>query len=59
MESKYDPDEFFGRKRQTNADCIRAMTDEELAEWISCGGYGDGYGNSEAEWLEWLKEEVK
>ena len=42
---------------QTNADRIRAMTDEELAEWISSNCVGDGYGNSTAEWLEWLKME--
>lgn len=47
------------RKPTTNADRIRAMTDEELAEWISWNGVGNGYGNSEAEWIEWLKEEVK
>lgn len=44
--------------KQTNADSIRSMTDEELAEWISCNCTGDGYGNSEAEWLDWLKQEV-
>ena len=27
----------FGFKWNTNADRIRAMSDEELAEWISCG----------------------
>ena len=36
----------------TNADRIRAMTDEELAEWLEerCYQYG---------WLEWLRQEVK
>ena len=35
----------------TNADRIRAMSDEELAEWLDryCFQYG---------WLEWLKQEV-
>lgn len=36
--AKYDPDEFFNRKKPTNADRIRAMSDEELAELL---GYGD------------------
>lgn len=42
----------------TNADRIRAMTDEELAEWISCNCVGDGYGNEAEDWLDWLKQEV-
>lgn len=35
MESKYDPNEFFNRKKPTNADRIRAMPDEELAMFIT------------------------
>ena len=46
----------------TNADKIRAMTDEELAKKISgiesfaltCGG-----GWPPEKWLDWLKQEVK
>ena len=46
----------------TNADRIRAMTDEELAKKISgiesfaltCGG-----GWPPEKWLDWLKQEVK
>ena len=36
----------------TNADRIRAYTDEELAEFLEdhCYQYG---------WLDWLKQEVK
>lgn len=49
---------YSAKSKQTNADRIRAMTDEELAEWISCNCTGDGYGNSEAEWLDWLKQEA-
>ena len=51
----------------TNADRIRAMTDEELAEWISeytdclCGIHKPGCsktkGTCVATWLDWLKEE--
>ena len=29
--AKYDPDEFFNRKKPTNADRIRNLSDEELA----------------------------
>ena len=45
----------------TNADCIRAMTDEELAEWIfkhDCHTNLYGYDRIEAV-LDWLKQEVK
>ena len=45
-------------KKPSNADRIRAMTDEELAEWLSCNCTGDGYGNSAEDWLDWLKQEV-
>lgn len=39
----------------TNADKIRAMTDEELAMWMSeCNAFGE---NAEAsQWLPWLKQ---
>lgn len=61
------------RKPTTNADRIRSMSDEELAEWIEtiancrmckigeehCSG---GETNSRAScmihWLDWLKQEV-
>ena len=50
----------YVRKPQTNADRIRAMTDEELAEKISglesfaltCGGAWPP-----EKWLEWLRQE--
>ena len=58
-------------KPQTNADRIRAMTDEELAEWITeltdyavyphtrkdapCISIGQ---TCTASWLEWLKQEA-
>lgn len=48
-------------KQQTNADRIRAMTDEELAKWISkhdCHTILYGYDTKEAI-LDWLKQEVK
>lgn len=53
---------------QTNADKIRAMSDEELAYWISdhadcnnrCEAWKDGCMNSDSTcieaWLDWLKE---
>ena len=46
---------------QTNADCIRAMTDEELAEWIhkhDCHTNLYGYDPKE-DTLEWLKQEAQ
>jgi hypothetical protein len=42
----------------TNADKIRQMTDEELAEWLCCNCAGDGYGNRAEDWINWLKQEV-
>ena len=40
----------------TNADRIRSMSDEELAEELRL--WGDGVWTYE-DWLGWLKEEVK
>lgn len=63
-------DKYFEWTAQTNADCIRSMTDEELSSWISdhvdcnrrCEALKDGCMDSDstcmAAWLEWLKEEV-
>lgn len=52
----------------TNVDRIRAMTDEELAEWLSdmhdavtCpnGGAIDCNPSCKRCWLNWLKQEVE
>lgn len=43
----------YDEKPQTNADKIRAMTDEELADWIISITEDDTEG-----WLDWLKQEV-
>lgn len=41
--------------RATNADRIRAMSDEELAVWMAeCNAYGERADASQ--WLPWLKE---
>jgi len=53
-------------KPQTNADRIRAMTDEELASFLYhswnnalwCNGGCDGECSCEPCWLNWLKQEV-
>lgn len=42
-------------RSMTNADKIRAMTDEELAEWLS---NNDPERDPTEWWLRWLKEEV-
>jgi hypothetical protein len=52
--------DIFARKPQTNADRIRAMTDEELAEWLESLTTSSGwtfllFGKS---WLDWLKQEA-
>lgn len=62
--------QFQDSKPFTNADRIRSMTDEELAEWIfdrvkcqncqmlPCVKHGeDGKGNCKELWLAWLRED--
>lgn len=53
-------------KPRTNADRIRAMTDEELARWFTdkeikayerCG-YKGNKDRFEKQWLAWLKQEA-
>ena len=61
---RYDPDEFFNRKKPTNADRIRGMGDEELAEWLATA-IAKHY-DSEAVvpsvdsvlWIDWLRQEA-
>ena len=55
---------LYGGKPQTNADRIRAMSDEKLAEWIYQVQDGDAYQKenflpplSKSWWLKWLKQE--
>lgn len=49
-------------KPMTNANRIRAMTDEELAKWIAKDliepGY-DTYDRTYQRWLDWLKSPVE
>lgn len=56
-------------KQQTNADRIRTMTDEELAEFIAThidcfncpkprNGCSENDETCTAAWLDWLKQEV-
>ena len=51
-------------QRMANADGIRTMTDEELAEWLSnitivCpNGGADCKPTCKECWLDWLKQEV-
>ena len=46
------------RKLQTNADRIRAMNNEELAELLEEMTY-DSMEHRAAYWLRWLKQPVK
>lgn len=69
----YDPNEFFSAERQltkkltkekrqlTNADRIRAMSDRELAEYLSRvqGDIFRGEMLLTPQWLDWLKEEAE
>lgn len=47
--------------KKTNADRIRAMTDEELANWVwSAESAGRAYGpRGKKAWLDWLKQEAE
>lgn len=48
-------------QRKTNANRIRSMSDEELAEWIIDDLIEPGYYTHEQGfkmWLDWLKQEV-
>lgn len=59
--------EHFKQKPNTNADRIRAMTDEELADHFSLwccrsttdDSYCKSFGTCDKCWLGWLKEEAK
>ena len=59
MESKYDPDEFFNRKK-TNADKIRQMDDDEMAAYLSKvqGDIFRGEMRLTPQWLDWLQQEA-
>ena len=69
--AKYDPDEFFNRKKPTNGDKLRAMTDEQWANWYAnkpdCCPPGrnpawmcdENPDNCFACWLDWLKSPVE
>lgn len=58
---------FAQKKPQTNADCIRAMSDEELARMLSdavcpivqSDDVCEFFGNCVNCWLDWLKQPVK
>ena len=51
---------LFKAKPQTNADRIRSMSDEELADWVwGAETAGRAYGpRGKKAWLDWLKREV-
>lgn len=64
IQSQYkvaDPKEF-GEYKPTNADRIRAMSDEELAEFlvsVETHGYHDQSVAGTLEMVDWLKSEVE
>ena len=50
------------RKKQTNADRIRSMSDEELAEFLTHAetlGYNDSSLSGNLEMIKWLQSEVE
>lgn len=59
----------YEQRTMTNADRIRSMPDEELADWLGiyCNGQTaqevgkpcvSGMGSCEECWLDWLKQEA-
>lgn len=42
------------KRKKTNADRVRSMTDEELADWLIMNGNGSDYQT----WLNWLRQEA-
>lgn len=53
---------YHSKYKKTNADCLRSLSDEGLAEYLSHidSPYRMGYARKEKrEWLDWLKEEAQ
>lgn len=53
-ENSDDPPAKYEPKPTTNADRLRAMSDEELADWLVMNGNGEDYKT----WLDWLRQEA-
>lgn len=51
--------EIISDHKQTNADRIRSMSDEELAKFIVRQRYCDVNKNSEKVILEWLRQQTE
>lgn len=50
---------YYKQKPMSNGDRIRAMTDEELAEWLDNNDSYFAIAYTRNEWLDWLKQENK
>ena len=57
LAQRIKPNFVSKRKPQTNADRIRSMTDEELAELLNINVLAEISGEWK-NWLDWLKQEV-
>ena len=52
---------ILAERKQTNADRIRAMSDEELAGWLADHPVVSEYDKNNPQhkaWLDWLRQEV-
>jgi len=60
-ERGYHDGRMYTPPNPTNADRIRAMTDEELARFLYIKTCEDGYPQFDniPSWLDWLKQEVE
>ena len=61
LQSTTNKSESVVIKPQTNADRIRAMTDEELAEFLEATAPAKGWSwwLDNGTWLDWLKKETQ
>ena len=60
-ENSDDPPTKYEPKPMTNADSIRSMSEEELADWVwGAETAGRAYGpRGKKAWLDWLRQEAR
>lgn len=55
--AEYEDEEERKESHKTNRDRLEAMTDEQLAAWLTVRNRN--YVTGEGFWLEWLRQEAK
>lgn len=59
MKDGIHPEGYEIKRKQTNADRIRSMTDEELAELFTKLAWNSEVQTTPLKYLEWLQSEVE